>query len=129
MLDIELKTLPHSEQRYPTVGDWKFGNTSKIEYLDILVSDMKNPNFEFLVAIHELIEAWLCKNAGISDESVTAFDTEYENKRQEGDFSEPGDSILCPCYKQHQIATGIEKILAAELGVNWKEYEDTVNSL
>lgn len=39
------------------------------------------------------------------------------------DTSEPGDDIHAPYYKQHQLATGIERIFIAETGADWNAYE------
>lgn len=139
--------ISHDRQRYPTTGDWTFTPDGLL----VSVSHMHNDDYEFLVAIHETIEAWLCKKHGIKDEDVCAFDEAYEERRAYAaemgylganpgylsgtlvrdfscrcnvtEISEPGDDIHAPYYKQHQIATGVERILAAELGVSWNEYE------
>ncbi len=73
--------VPHEEQRYPTTGDWMYGENPNPP-LKVRVSDMGNRNYEFLVAIHETIEAWLCANAGIEEADVSAFDVAYEDKRR-----------------------------------------------
>jgi hypothetical protein len=127
-MKIHIETVPHEKQRYPTCGDWQFINP---EYLKVSVSAMHNPDYEFLVGIHETIEAWLAvKRAGPGVEKVLdAFDIEYENNRQEGDTSEPGDDPRCPVYLEHQIATGIERILAGMIGVEWQKYDQGVNDL
>jgi hypothetical protein len=100
---------------------------------------MSDERYVMLVAIHELIELVLCKQVGISEASVDSFDIAFEKEREayksKGvDFdaivaSEPGDDPTAPYYKQHQIATAIEKLLAAELGVKWNQYEREINSL
>jgi len=90
---------------------------------------MSDGRYEQLVALHEQIEAELCDEAGIDEDKVTEFDKQYEADRRPGDVSEPGDSKSAPYYKQHQIATAIEKLLAVELGVNWQDYEREVNGL
>lgn len=125
---ITIKTIPHESQRYPTVGDWQF--TSPTD-LSINVSDMGNPDYEFLVGIHEAIEAWIAvKRSGPGVEKILdAFDMKYEDNRKEGDASEPGDDANCPVYLEHQVATGVERILAGLLGVDWNEYDQGVNDL
>lgn len=127
-MKITIETVPHHRQRYPTVGDWQF---IKPDYLHICVSDMGDPDYAFLVGIHEAIEAWLAvKRAGAGVEKVLdAFDMKYEDDRKEGDTSEPGDDPRCPVYLEHQIATGVERILAGLLGVDWNQYDQKVNSL
>lgn len=125
-MKITIETIPHKDQRYPTVGDWQIKPNSTIH---ISVSHMANSHFEFLVGIHEAIEAFLCLKEGISQDAVDKFDREYETNRSKDDDSEPGDSRTAPYYRQHQIATGIERILAAELGVDWNIYESAIAKL
>lgn len=119
MIDIVIKTLDDKEQRYNTVGDYETDAEGKCM---ISVSKMSDEKFEFLIAIHELIESYLCKERGISDESIDAFDMEYESKRVAGDYSEPGDSPSAPYHREHVFATEIEKKVASELGVDWEGY-------
>lgn len=95
----------------------------------IHVSDMGNEDYALLVAIHELIEAHLCTKRGISEESVTDFDLEYEGRRREGDNSEPGDDSRAPYHREHVFATIIERAVAAELEVDWEEYEKAIYAL
>jgi len=149
---IESKSIPHDEQRMITTGDWWFDKLETNrrvvqETLRIRVSKMPDERYEQLVAVHEIIEALLCKQHGIAEERVSEFDKLYEDARPgthyamrcleahealEVEFgcaceitgeSEPGDDKHSPYYKEHQIATGVERILAAELGVSWQAYE------
>lgn len=125
-MKIHMKTIPHENHRYPTVGDWFIHKNGAIT---IDVSDMKNEDYAFLVAIHEAIEVWLCRKRGVSEEAVNAFDIAYEKNRPEGDVSEPGDHPDAPYQREHIFATKIERLLAAELGIDWGHYDFTVNSL
>lgn len=125
-MKIQLRTIPHSEQPYPTVGNWANMPDGSLQ---IDVSDMGNDDYAFLVAIHELVEVWLCNKRGITDEAVSSFDIEYEKNRPEGDESEPGDHPDAPYRKEHFFATNIERMIALELGVDWKLYSDKVMSL
>ncbi len=124
-MDITIKVIDHNKQRYETCGDWyeESGN------LKITVSDTKNPEYNALIAIHELIEAILCKNAGISERVVTNFDKDFEQTRAFLNNDEPGDDPKAPYRKQHLIATGIEKIIASTMNIDWQEYEKSVNNL
>ena len=123
---ITLETIPHSRQRYESAGDWREDVSGNAH---ILVSAMGNDDYEFLVAIHELVEMWLCKKRGITDESVTAFDIAFEEKRQPGDLSEPGDDPAAPYQNEHGVATAVERLMCAALGLSWQEYERTVQGL
>jgi hypothetical protein len=128
-MKIQLKTIPHSKQRYPTCGDWIFNKDGS---LSIVVSRMDPIDYSFLVAVHELIEAWLCQKRGIAEDDVTAFDLQFEREREQGKHSpdeEPGNDRRAPYWREHQFATRIERLIAKELGVNWKIYDDTVTNL
>ena len=124
-MNIIIKTVPHRHQRYETVGDY-----FTIGELDtILVSKMGNPDYEFLVAIHELTEMYLCQKRGISESSITAFDIKFEKARKPGNLDEPGDDPKAPYRDEHCIATAVERLVCGVLGVSWKEYEKAVNKL
>ena len=123
---IEIKTIPHEDHRYETVGDWQIMPNGKIK---IEVSDMGNDDYALLIGIHELIESWLCRKRKIPEDLVNAFDIAYEAKRPEGDVSEPGDDTSAPYWREHQFATKIERQIAKELGVSWEVYDEAVNSL
>jgi hypothetical protein len=123
---IEIKTIPHDQHRYESVGDWEIKPNGKIK---IEVSEMGNDDYALLVGIHELIESWLCRKRKIPEDLVNAFDIAYESKRSEGDVSEPGDAPDAPYRREHQFATKIERQLAEELGVKWDEYDEAINSL
>jgi len=121
-----LTTILHQDQRYKTCGDWRYDAAGN---LHITASFMDNPRYEMLVKIHELVEAFLCGEAGVSQAQVDAFDIEFEAKRKPGDLSEPGDSKEAPYRRQHEAATTVEKIVCAEAGIAWDDYERTVNAL
>lgn len=125
-MKIVIETIPHEHQRYPTVGDWVYDDDGN---LAIRVSQMKDWRHEMLVAVHELVEVLTCKKDGISQESVDAFDIEYEKNRAKDDVeSEPGDDPKAPYVDQHCLATGIERILAQQWGVKWNEYADEIEA-
>lgn len=126
MLDITIKTIKHSKQRYNTVGDWIF----KGQTLTIYVSEMCDWRKEALVAVHELIETLCCKDKTINQKDVDAFDMVYESNRDPSDLtSEPGDDPAAPYHMQHKFATIVERMLAEQLGIKWEEYEATIQNL
>ena len=126
-MQITIRTIPHSEQRYPTCGDWQ--NLPNGDLL-ITISEMNDWKKEFLVAFHELAEVMLCKDRGIEQELVDRFDMEYEAHRSDWDrTSEPGDAAGAPYHREHFFATSVERLMAAELGVDWSEYEKVIMGL
>lgn len=90
---------------------------------------MEDWRFEALIAVHELVEVLLCKHNNIPQSVVDEFDFEFEKNRTPGDESDPGDDARAPYRSEHCIATGVERILAAQFGVNWADYERMVNKL
>jgi len=124
MLRLIINTIPPEEHRYPTCGDYQIALEKGVLRGHVDVSRLPGRDAwkkEFLIAVHELIEAGLCRAACIPDSVIDRFDMAFE-----GD-TEPGDSARAPYYRQHQIATGIERLLAAELKVSWEEYEDLLD--
>lgn len=120
-----LTEVPHEKQRYETCGDWEnYPNVTVIT-----ASRLANPDHMFVLQCHELLEAYLCRKRGISQAAVDAFDIAYEAKRPAGDNSEPGDDPKAPYHREHTFATKIEKLIAKELGISWKEYEQVLYSL
>lgn len=129
-MKVLIETIPHENQAYETVGNY----TEKIDadgnpYLHIEVSEHGDDRFNFLVALHELVEFHLCKHRGIKDEEIVAFDKRFEADRKPGNEDEPGFAIDAPYRREHTTATGIEAIMAAELDVPWEEYGHKAMSL
>lgn len=120
---IVIRFIDHDKQRYETVGDYYESGT--IGEVLVNISKMMDPRFEKLVMIHELIEMVLCDVAGISFAKIDEFDNSPQGIASE----EPGLESNCPYRRQHTIATGIEMALAAEMGVDWNQYEDYLSRL
>jgi hypothetical protein len=126
---IVIETIPHRDHHYPgTCGDWWVDPDGTKH---IVVSDMGNEDYAFLVALHELVEQRLCEKRGITEESVTDFDVAYEQRRDNGEnvLDEPGDDLAAPYQNEHSIATGVERIVSAALGIKWAEYNEVVEAL
>jgi len=118
MLNIEIKTVPHSSQRYPTTGDY-FRDGKRLCFR---VSDMGNRTYEFLVAVHEIVERMLCEARGITDHEIDRFDIANE-------ADDPGDDPNSPYHREHIFAACVERLLAHELGVEWEDYETAIDEL
>jgi hypothetical protein len=123
---INIETVPHEEQRYPTVGDyWAEDGVEQVR-----ISKMADWRYEILVTVHELVEMAITKHRGIAEEAITAFDVAFEKDREAGAvFGEPGDQPAAPYRREHFFATNLERLLAAELDVDWFEYDAYVNGL
>jgi hypothetical protein len=119
---IVIETIPHATQRYPTVGDWW---TDPDGTWQIRVSNLHQPSAEFLVAVHELVEMALCKQHDVDEQAVTDFDSRWEPF---GHLNEPGDDLTAPYYHEHQFACGIERLVAAQLGISWPWYAAAVDA-
>jgi hypothetical protein len=117
-MDIEIRTVPQEKQRYDTLGDW-FIIVSMIDgsrRLGVTVTNMNNEDSEFAIAVHEMVEAYLCLKRGISGKEVDKFDMEFKGE------GEPGDDPEAPYYKEHQFAMKIERLIVEELGIDWEEH-------
>jgi hypothetical protein len=127
---IVIETIPHAQQRYPTVGDWCIDPDGTWR---IYVSELPEKNallpqkFALLVAFHELVEMMLCQTHGITPTQVDAFDMNWA--RTSPWIKEPGDDPTAPYFKEHQTASLFERFLSAVLEVDWDEYSAAVDSL
>ena len=117
---IRIDKVPHSMQRYDTVGDWVFSTQGD---LYLIVSHLYNRDYENLVALHEMIEALLCQARGITGDMVDTWDKDHF------DHPDPGSIPQCPYFREHMFATCVERLMAAELEVNWDEYEAALEAI
>jgi len=116
-----IEVVRHEDQRYSTAGDWQFPDHN---LLRVRVSELGDWRYEAAIAVHEFVEAILCKNDGIAEAEVDAFDKDYA-----GEFTEPGDDPRAPYHRQHRVALEVERSLIAALGVTWDEYCTVVEAL
>ena len=111
---------PMNLQRYRDIGDWIIDDGKRGVTFTIFTGDMKNTDYNFLVMLHEEIEAYLCYRRGIPESEVTAFDKAH------GEVASPGDLPEAPYHDEHQVATEIEAIMSAQLDLSWPEYEKAI---
>lgn len=123
---ITIQVIPHKDQDYPTVGNY---TEIDEDCTDFDISKLPDWRMESLVAVHEMIEYILVKHRGINISDIDKFDKSFEKKRKKGNTDEPGDDKKAPYFKEHQFATKIERMLAAQLGVKWSAYNKLVNEL
>lgn len=120
MNEVQIEVIQPAHMRYRTVGDWFFDEP---DILTIQVADTGNWKYNILVAIHELIEVVLCRDAGVTEKQVSDFDLKHQ------DDEDPGSHPKAPYRIQHLTAMGIEMVLAAMLGVNWRVYEEALDKI
>jgi len=99
-------------------ADWYFYDNGDLRVMINRLSDWKR---ESLLLVHELVEALLCKHDGVTVAEVDNFDAEYD-KTHSADLN-AGDDPKCPYQTQHCIATAVERIMAAHMGINWESYD------
>ena len=116
---IQTETIPAKDMRYETAGDWYYDYHDRLQ---IRVAQLDDRAMEACIAVHEVVEALICASMGVTQEAVDRFDEAHPG-------GEPGDDITAPYYKAHQIASGIERILAEALGVDWEQYGEKVDNL
>jgi hypothetical protein len=115
---IVINFIPHNNQRYNTIGDYY--ESGQIGEVHINISEMKDKRYEFLVAIHELVEMCLCDVSGIKNDVID----NYDKKAEQQGILDPGMEAESPYHHEHVAATGVEMLLANEMNVNWANYED-----
>jgi hypothetical protein len=119
-MKITIQSIPPSAIRYDTCGDWYFTRDGE---LIIEVPEYKYaPDSQFLVALHELVEAYLCFRNGIREEDVSAWDIAHP------DAEEPAEVAGAPYEREHETATIVEKIVCAALGINWNAHNEWVQA-
>jgi len=120
-------TIPHAEQRYPTVGDYQEDHGLIV----ISVSKTEDWRYDALVAVHELVEKLCCMAHGVTDAQVDDFDLAFVEHGCEvcGNRDEPGADHHAPYHQEHIVAERVERIVAVAMGVNWHDYEDALGRL
>lgn len=120
-MKIDIKTIPHREQRYNTVGDY----FSDKKGLHFRISDLGCWEFEAAVLLHELTEYFWVKMKGIKISDIDAFDMYFEKEREMGIHSEdaePGDDPKSPYHIGHCLATAVERLWIGVSGKSWEMY-------
>jgi len=127
MLDAHLKSVPKSLVRSDQAGDWSYG---KGKLIATVVEDRYSPESELAVAIHELVECFLCRKNGISDSQVVKHDDMFNDELAHGHHQEdcePGDDPRAPYRLEHQAATHVERAVCLALGITWEEHCEQIN--
>lgn len=110
---IDIRFIPEAEMRMPGLGDWWWDEG----VLHVRAVDSGTLHEAFLVALHEMAEAWLCLDKRIPQAEVDAFDSAFEAERHPDD-AEPGDDPRAPYRVQHRQAMMVEMLMALFLGLD-----------
>ena len=114
---INVESVLPEAHRYETCGDYFLDKDGTIQ---VRVTCQKEWRYEFLIVLHELIEAFCCLHRGIRWESIDEFDKTFNAAQIPG---EPGDSPIAPYRREHRFAENIERLVASEIGVDWATYD------
>lgn len=119
-MKIEIKSVDPSAIRYSTCGDWRFLPDGTLQ---VFVPEYGGQDDSaFLVALHEMVEAWACKKAGITEEEVSAWDIANP------ELDEPGDNKNAPYRREHALAMRIEMEVCKHLGIEWDRHQRWVEN-
>lgn len=127
MLRLWIETISPIPVRSEQAGDWTYDKLRG--RLSAISAELGDRRSEFAILIHEIVEAWLCMESGVSDEDVVKFDETYEDERKSGhhkEEDEPGDDPRSPYRQQHMAATHVERAVCLALGITWKGHDEVV---
>lgn len=114
--------------RYATTGDYY----KTKDGWEFVVAGTGDRDYDFLVLFHELIELYLTDRRGIKEPDIMKFDIWFKEQKYKGllkEYPEPGVHPRAPYKKEHLFALKLEKVLAKELGINWKKYDDRLTEI
>jgi hypothetical protein len=114
---VDIRFIPEAEMRQPGLGDWWFEDgVLHIRATTDSEETRGDCKWAFLIALHEMVEAMLCRAHGVSQEAVDEFDLLFDSEEHD-DEDEPGDDRRAPYRKEHRAAMLIEHMMAHFLGV------------
>lgn len=123
-MNINIEVIPRDKMRPEVDGaDWWFDERGNLQ---VRVCPMSSWKHETLLAIHEAVEAVMCRSNGVSQKQVDDFDAAFD--RIHDTDVEAGDDPAAPYAREHCFATAIERILCAEMLVSWRRYDDELNA-
>jgi hypothetical protein len=122
---IIIDVIDHIGQRYDTVGDWFFMNDRELHIKASRIPNDPDNEKSLAIAIHELVEALLCRAHGVSQKEVDNFDLKWTPHKDS--LNELGDDPDSPYHLEHGYATSVERLIIAAMGLNWTEYERSIS--
>lgn len=124
-MKITIDFIEHNDQRYNTVGDWTITDSGDLEIRVSKLGTVSRPSIaEYLIAIHELVEAVFCTLNGVTPKMVDNWD--LGDRWEARGFSEPGADVLAPYHNEHMLAEIVERMLAQFYGLEWRTYGQMV---
>ena len=117
--NIAIFTVPHDDQTYSTCGNYGEG---KLGWW-MSISRTGNWKYDFLVALHELLEMGFTKSNGVDWAEIDKFDISHP------ELDDPGWCPKAPYHKEHVAAEALERQAAILMGVNWLEYQETLDKI
>ena len=114
---IVMEVIPHAKQRYDTIGDyWEDEDGT----LHIVTSDLGDDIFNAAVLKHEFEEYLLCRERGILEPDIMAFDLAVPDDSPYAD--DPGMDPTAPYHCEHIFATAGEMLFIGQAKKNWDRY-------
>ena len=92
---MEIKTIPHSEQRYETCGDYWVDENGVQQ---VRISELNDWRYEVLIAVHEIVELSLARDRSIDEDEITKFDIKFEQAKARGECF--GEAAVLSCHRQ-----------------------------
>jgi hypothetical protein len=114
---ICMEQVPPAEMRYADVGDWHFSHKG----LEIRVPRGLSDDETLLIMVHELVEAYAARTAGLTEDDASRWDVAHH------DAESPGDLSRAPYHHQHAMANKVERKLEAVLHVDDAAYQADVD--
>jgi hypothetical protein len=127
-MKITIEFIDHEDQRYDTPGDWFYTPSGN---LIVRISQTEIPEYNNLMAIHELVEALLCAHDGVRQRAVDRFDAAWKPRRlADGTpILECGEDPEAPYHEQHVVAEQVERIAAQAMAVHWPSYAHVIDKI
>jgi hypothetical protein len=105
----------------PLSGDIE---TSKDGVINVEIQELNDEDYEFLLAIHCLVENKLIEKRKINKSDIDEFEKSYySNMKISGLQDDPGDDPSSPYHNEHLFATFIEMQIAKEMNISWKSFK------
>lgn len=125
-MNIHIEVIPPEQMRPEVDGaDWFW---DKDGHLQVRICPMSDPRMEIALALHEVFEALLCHHDGVTQKQVDEFDRHYDLVHPNETDCEAGDDPKAPYKVQHSLATAVERIYTAHVGLDWRTYDDELNA-